>query len=729
MDDLQTIQGKFVSIRYRNEQSGFTVASFRLHGLEEKNITITGLIPEFQMDLLYECSGSFIEHAKYGMQFSIIGMKILRPSDEEALVNYFSGTSFSGIGKKSAQKIIDKLGLQAISLIQADPTVLYDVFKVNDKRIQAVIEGIENTSELDDSMMFFNQIGLGVRNLLKVQVVYGEEAIEVIRNNPYQLIEDIDGIGFKTADKIANQLGFEKDHPYRLKALMISCLLEGCIKKGDSYLLLEEFKRSLSATLRRQQIEDYSFDFESCFENLLVERFLILEEDRLYHHTQYDAEHGIAQFLVNFPYAQDYSDPINNFSKAVKQCEQELNIKYDAKQKEAIAMFFDEPFSILTGGPGTGKTTIVRAILKLYQSFYPLDNVVLCAPTGRASKRLSECSEYKASTIHRLLKWDLETNTFLVNEMEPLMVDCLIIDEFSMVDQWLFYNLLKACKSVKKILIIGDEDQLPSVGIGCVLKDLIECHEFPLLRLEKIYRQCEGSDVIELAHEIRQGKCEQLTNSKEVAFFECKNYQIKDQILKIIQSAFDKGYNQQQIQVLAPMYSGVSGIDQLNLSIQKMCNPYDPMKAQLQVGYKLFRENDKILQLKNWPDQDVYNGDIGQIEEVVEAKYDFNHQNRLFCDFDGINVEYTAENFMMLTHAYCISIHKAQGSEYPIVILPIVREHQRMLNRRLIYTAITRAKRSLVILGEKEVLVEAIQRSDELNRLTTLQKRIKNLFE
>ena len=724
MEELLTIFGKFTHIRYRHELNGFTVASFKLNDHQEKTITITGILPEIDMHALYECKGYYTEHFKYGMQFVIEEIKFQRPTDEETLIQYFSSSRFSGIGKITAKKIVETFGLNAIQMIQEDPSILQIIFpKANDKRIDSIIEGIQTSDQIDDDIVFFNQIGLNVRAIEKVQVVYGKEAVSIIKENPYRMVEDIDGIGFKTSDKVAHILGFEKNHPYRLKALIESEVLESCIRSGNSYLDIDEFEYSLKRRIQNEGISTDDFDFESSFKQLQFDRFIIVQDNKIYHHTQYDAEYGIADFLNTFPTAYNYETIISNIDEEISIIEEELNIKYEDKQIEAIKMFFNHPFSILTGGPGTGKTTIVKAILTLYRKFFPNNEVMLCAPTGRASKRLSECSNMPASTMHRLLKWDLETNTFNVNEEEPLYLDCLIIDEFSMVDQWLFYNLCKASKNIKKILIIGDEDQLPSVGIGAVLRDCIDSNKFPLLRLEKIFRQSSGSDIVELAYEMKQGHCDILKEGNDIAFFECPSNLIKDQILNIVDKAFEKGYMDQDIQILSPIYSTVCGIDQLNLSLQKKLNPKNPYSKEIQVGYRIFREHDKVLQLKNLPEEDVYNGDIGEIVEIL-LKSDGYPNDCIVVDFDGIIVEYTRERFDLLTHAYAISIHKSQGSEYPIVIIPITPMHTHVLSRRLLYTGITRAKQSLILIGNYESLQKAIQNINERKRKTTLKERI-----
>lgn len=723
MHESFVISGKFTHIRYRHELTGFTVASFKMNDHTEKTLTVTGILPVLDLQMLYECEGYYEEHERYGMQFKIEKISFLKPSDEEALIHYFSGTKFPGIGKKTAEKIVQRLGLNAVDRILEDPTLLHEIFKENDKRIQSILDGIHSEASLDDSILFFNKIGLNIRSIEKVQVVYGEEAVNIISENPYRLMEDIDGIGFKTADKIANVLGFAKDHPYRIKAIMESEVLDVCIRNGNSYVEKEIYIAALQKRFLSEKIDIEAYDVPGLFENLISNRFLVVEEDRIYHHTQYDAEKGIASFLKGFPYMADHDRRIDSIDEEISVIENELNIQYEEKQKEAIRMFFNEPFSILTGGPGTGKTTIVKAILTLYQKFYYQDQIMLSAPTGRASKRLSECSGMQGCTLHRLLKWDLETNTFMANEEDPLYIDCLIIDEFSMVDQWLFYNLLKASKHIKKILIIGDEDQLPSVGIGTVLKDLIESQCYPVLRLEKIFRQSNGSDIVELAYEMKQGKCDILKNGKDIRFYDCRPDEIKDKILQIVEHAFEKGYHDQDIQVLSPMYSTVCGIDQLNLSLQKSINPRHTSLKEIHFGYRIFREHDKVLQLKNLPEEDVYNGDIGEIIEILK-KEDGYPSDCIVVDFDGILVEYTKERFDLLTHAYCISIHKSQGSEYPIVIIPITKLHTAMLTRRLIYTGVTRAKQSLILIGDYETLVKTIMNGSERVRKTTLKMRI-----
>ncbi|WP_277556599.1 ATP-dependent RecD-like DNA helicase [Breznakia sp. PM6-1] len=716
MQDKLCIEGYFSVIIYRN--NNYTVAKFRTNEKDEKTLTVTGYIGEILEEQPYRLYGDYLEHYKYGMQFQVESYEKVLPNDDSSLIRYFSSSLFSGVGKKAASKLVAQLGSDAIEIIKDDPSVVYQIVGLSDKQKDSICEGVQNS--IDDSIVFLTQHGISTKNVLKIEAVYEDRAIQVVKENPYQLITDIDGIGFKTADKLAMSLGFDENDPKRIKAAIVSIVLSLSMQSGNTYEEKDVVFKRVS--------KEFDFCNEEMFDDYLqqleIERLLHIEGNDIYHITQYDAEKGISDFLVNFPYGETAKVDTGELDKKIEELSDKFNIHYDTKQITAMKVFFEESFSILTGGPGTGKTTIVRAIISLYKDLFPYSTIALCAPTGRAAKRLGELGGIHATTIHSLLKWDLETNVFAVDENSPIEANLIIIDEFSMVDSWLFYNLLKASHNVAKILIIGDEDQLPSVGPGFVLKDLIGSNMFEVTRLDKIYRQSEGSDVIALAHAMKDGELLDFHQQNDVKMFSCENYQVKDQIIKIVSNAFEKGYQDLDIQVLAPMYNGVAGIDALNKSLQGLCNPSEAGKNELRLGYRVFREDDKVLQLKNQPDDGVYNGDIGKIIEIVDARNDIDHQNRIIVDFDGIFVEYTSENFNNITHAYCISIHKSQGSEYPIVIMPILKDYIYMLQRRLIYTGITRAKKSLVLLGDEQVLKKGINRTDYHTRKTKLLERL-----
>ena len=590
------------------------------------------------------------------------------------------------------------------------------------KKVKIIEEGILEEKE-DDISYFFSKFGIGVQTAKKIENIYGNNTIEVIKQNPYQLLEEVDGVGFKTADKLARDLSVSLDDPRRIKAIIVQLVQQWCNSTGDTYIEIEKLYKKI-------QKEFHDLDVEAYLQEILDEGILIKEDKNIYYHKQFEAEKYISSFLFDFPYVEQPFSYIETLGDDIENIEDELHIEYEKIQKQAFHNFFLHPFSIITGGPGTGKTTIVQGLISLYKKYYPLDTIALCAPTGRASKRLSEiCQNVKVSTIHSLLHWDLESNTFLKNEKELLDCDLLVIDEFSMVDQQLFQALLKSAKLVKKILLIGDENQLASVGCGSVLKDLITSSLFPLTRLEKIFRQKEGSDVITLAHEINEENVTVLEQGNDIAFFSCENYEVKDILIPIVSNALEKGYSIKDIQVLAPMYGGVAGIDALNNTLQKVLNPQDGYKDEIKVGYRVFRVGDKILQLKNQPDENVYNGDIGEIIAIEYADENALSKNVILADFDGNFVEYSGEQISNITHAYCISIHKAQGSEYPIVIMPVVKDYAFMLSKRLLYTGVTRAKKSLVLLGSKEVFLKYIHLQERHIRKTTLKKHILEKFE
>lgn len=716
------LQASFLLMIFHNEHNGYSVARFVSYDKQEKEFTATGIMGELQEDQVYDLYGHYEEHPRYGMQFQLERYEKTKPNDVNSLVRYFSGPSFPGIGKKLAEQIVTTLGEDAITRILEDADVLLPIRGLSEKKRLIIVQGVSELADLDDSVVFFMRYGFSPQLIAKLQAIYGEQAVALIKENPYRMVAEVDGVGFVSADKMARSLAFAQDHPYRIKAAVLSAVLSVCMSSGDTYTDRESVLREVRRTLGMEPS-----DLEAILEELSHERNLRLEEDRIYHHSQYDAERGIAAFLARFPY-QKLNEPTQALDEEIAQLETSDHIVYEDKQKLAIEIFFKESFALISGGPGTGKTTIVKGIVQLAQKLYPQAVIALCAPTGRAAKRLSQLSDGSATTIHALLKWDLESNHFTKDERDPLDVDILIVDEFSMVDAWVFYSLLKASANVSKILLIGDKDQLPSVAPGCVLQDLIESACFPTIFLEKIFRQSEGSDVVALAHEIKEGSVTTLKQAKDVAFFACAAHEVCARTVQIVESAYEKGYDNRDIQVLAPMYNGVAGIDALNHALQAVMNPPATHKRELRIGYRLFREGDKILQLKNQPDDDVYNGDIGVIEEIIYANEDIHKQNRIIANFDDVIVEYSKDAIYHITHAYCTSIHKAQGSEYAIVIMPLVLQYRHMLERRLFYTGVSRAKRSLVLLGEQDALYQAVHATSYHMRKSTLKTRIQAVF-
>lgn len=715
-EELVKINAKVVHVVYHNEDNFYTVLRLKLNDENEKSLTATGFIQNIEPDILYNFYGQYVEHAKYGMQFNIQSYEKPLPSEREGIIRYLSGIQFPGVGQKTAKKIVEYLGDDCLSMIRNDLSVL-DELNLSQKIIDSIRDGLaQEDSSMEELIQFLNVHGIGIRNIIRLNKAYGKEALEKLKENPYRVIEECDGFGFLTADKIAKSIGVEDDDPRRMYAYLISLCMNMCMKTGDSFVKTEALQ---------EQYEKAGFtSFEELLQKALFNRQLVKEDNRIYPITQYQSEEGISDFLVHFPYYEIQKVDKELLSNYLEELQQDFAITYDETQKEAIFDFFDHPFSIITGGPGTGKTTVVKAIVTLFKMLYPTSEIICSAPTGRASKRLSELTDCASKTIHSLLEWDLETNTFGKNEKEPVLADLLIIDEFSMVDNWLFYNLLLASKRIKKICIIGDENQLPSVSPGCVLRELIESQLFPVIRLNHIYRQKDGSDVIQLAHDIQTSIPNFDDYHDDIAFFECSAEDIKNKIVFIVKDALDKNYSLSDIQVLSPIYSGPVGIDILNKTLQETFNPKDTFKREIKTGYMTFREGDKILQLKNQPDDDVYNGDIGTLVEIESSEENENGKTTLYVQFDETFVSYTLDNISNITLAYCISIHKSQGSEYPIVIMPIVNSHYHMLQRKLIYTGVTRARQSLILLGSKNAFIKGIETKERHERESSLKEKL-----
>lgn len=720
-EDLIKINAKVTHIVYHNEENFYTVVKLRVNDDKEKNITATGYFSNIEEYVLYNFYGTYTEHPKYGLQFVIQSYERPLPDEEDSIVRFLSGVQFPGVGKKTAKKIVEVLGNDCIEKIKSDPNVL-DTIDISDKNKESIISGLKDMDDgLERLIQFLNVHGIGLKNLTRLQKAYGKDALDKLIENPYRVVEECDGFGFKTADNIGKSLGIEENDPRRLYAYLVSLCMDICVRNGDSYVLKNDLEQIFSKNCRGLE-----YDFESIFQDTLFNRSLVLEGDAVYPITQYESEQGISDFLLSFPQNELIPADKDLLEQYLSDMQKDLGIMYDTNQKNAIYSLFEQPFLIMTGGPGTGKTTVVKAMVKLFKLLYPDSTVICCAPTGRASKRLSELTDNESFTIHSLLKWDLESNTFGVNKENPILADFLIIDEFSMVDNWLFYNLLLASHNVKKICIIGDENQLPSVGPGCVLRELIGSECFPVVRLEHIYRQKDGSDVIELAHDICVNEVDFNKYKKDILFKECQKFDIKRLVISIIQNALDKGYTLQDIQVLSPMYGKEAGIDVLNNALQSVFNPKDKFKKELKYGYTVFREGDKVLQKKNQPDDDVYNGDIGTLVEIVDADESETGKTTFYVQFEDNFVEYTIENIDNITLAYCISIHKSQGSEYPIIIMPITSSHSYMLQRKLLYTGVTRARQSLVLLGEKDSFMKGISTGDRHIRLSSIQERLKN---
>lgn len=685
--------GYIKKIRFYSESSNYIVALIEVEQ-EDKLITMNGYMNNFNDYEKYAFIGDYEIHPKYGKQFKLSEYRIIYAKESEEIIKYLSSPLFKGIGKALATQIVNTLGEECLEKIKEDKHNLDLVRGMTEKRREIIYEALTNGDYDQEVMQFFMGHGISLKNLGLIQAYYQEKTLEILQNNPYQLVEDIDGIGFKTADELALKTGGTLDNPNRIKAGIIYSIKQYGFNTGSTYCYLDEIKIMFSKII--YNIEEVSFN--EYLDELIDEGLIIQRGDKYYYFEMDEAEKNIAEYLkirINKP---DELFDEKEVERLLTNYEKTQGICYAAKQKEALNYFLKSSCMILTGGPGTGKTTIVQALLKVYSVLYPDDRIGLVAPTGRAAKRLTELTGIYACTIHRLLKWDLHSNTFAMNKSNPLDLDVLIIDEFSMVDCLLLSKLFEAGRGINKVLFIGDYHQLPSVAPGNILQDLMEAG-VKTIELDEIFRQAKDSGIIQLAHHIIHNEIENMDlfeQYRDINFFPCINYDVVKNVKIIVKKAIDEGYDTNDIQVLVPMYQGVAGIDALNDALQDVFNPIDEFNDSYQIGRKEYRVGDKILQLKNRPDDDVFNGDIGTLVEICR-KDNFEYlQDTLIVDFDGNFVEYTSNTFNTITHAYCMSIHKSQGNEFKIVIMAVLSDYYIMLRRNLLYTAITRAKQSLL---------------------------------
>ena len=714
--------GYIQRIRYYSESSHYIVALLEVEE-DTELITMNGYMSNFNDYDKYAFYGDFEIHPKYGQQFKLDHYEVILSTDEEEIIKYLSSPLFKGVGPTLAKNIVDQLGKETLTLIKENKHNL-DLVKAMTKAKRDLIYDVLTSQDYDQEVMqFFMGHGISMRYLGIIQETYQDKTLEILQNHPYQLIEDIDGIGFKTADELALKTGGTLDNPDRLKAGIIYSIKQSCFSSGSTYVLYEEIKKAFFKIIF--QIDDDVFD--EYLQLLIEEGKIILEGDYYYDQELYYSETEIADFIHKLQLSPEEKYDQKEVNRLLTRYQETTGIIYSTKQKEAIDYFLKYPMMVLTGGPGTGKTTVVKVLIQIYQTLYPHEKITLVAPTGRAAKRLTELTGLEACTIHRELKWDLHKNTFAMNKNNPIDSQVLIIDEFSMVDSLLLAKLFEASRNVHKVLFIGDYHQLPSVAPGNVLKDFIESG-LKIIELDEIYRQARDSGIVQLAHQMISKELNDLSifeEYRDINFFNSTNFEVIQNVKMIINKAIENGYDQNDIQVLAPVYQGVAGINALNQALQEIFNPLDG-QDEYRIGQKVYRVGDKILQLKNRPEDDIYNGDIGILVEICR-KDNFEYlEDTLIVDYDGNYVAYTSKDFFTFTLAYCMSIHKAQGNEFKIVIMPILNDYYIMLKRNLIYTSITRAKQSLFILGNSKALFMGINNVLDLNRKTTLVNKIQS---
>ena len=682
------------------------------------DITFTGYFHELNEVDQYLFYGSIVNHVKYGEQFQVERYERLLPEEKNSIVSFLSSGIFKGIGEKKAEKIESVLGKDTFKVILENPSNLMLIPTITAKNVEELHQKLVEYESSYETIIYLNKIGFNTKDSMKIYNKYREKTIEVIDHNIYQLIEDIYDMYFKKIDIIALKQGIEKDSVIRMDAVILYVLEELSNNLGHTYFYKEELYPYVVKVLKVVIPEE-----------LFLQRLEILEKElkikrldnRYYLMELYEAETLIAKRLTLLNHEAD--NKYKDIEKMVESLEMFFDITYNEEQKKAIIDAYLKKLLIITGGPGTGKTTIMKAILELYKQINQLDHkkmeedVALLAPTGRAAKRMSEATYHTASTIHRFLKWNKDNNTFQVNEYNKSNVKFVLIDEASMIDTILFSNLLKGLHANTKIILVGDYDQLPSVGPGQILHDMISSHQLNVVSLKELYRQGQDSNIITLAYDIKNNSLNKdLFNvSNDLTFIECSSKDVVKEISLLSDTYKDKSYK--DIQILAPIYKTYNGIDRINNELKNIFNEKDKTKKEIEIGEVVFRENDKVIQLSNMPDDNVYNGDIGII-----SKINLKPNKEVYIDFDGNIVKYTPSSFHKFKLAYSISIHKSQGSEFDIVIIPLVLEYRKMLYKKLIYTAITRSKRKLYLVGEYQALVNAVENTNSDIRRTSLKE-------
>lgn len=717
-----TIRCVVERITYQNPENGYSVLKVHVKGYDDL-VTVVGNLLDANVGSVLLVEGNWKVDSKYGRQFMATSWEETLPATVYGMEKYLGSGLIKGVGPKYAKKIVQRFGVDTFAVIEDNIQVLIEIPGIGHKRIQMIAESWERQKEVKNIMLFLQEHGVSTAFAAKIYRQYGNESIARMKENPFQLADDIWGIGFRTADGIARKLGFGKEAYVRLRSGIMYTLSE-LADEGHVYARKEQLTEKASALLEAE---------DGCvvmtMDQMLRDRDLIQEEDAIYLPPFYYAETGTANKLKRLTQApaQDRlwvqlararRDTGNeNLSVDVARIEQSVGMHYDEIQADAIRRAAMAKVMVLTGGPGTGKTTTTQGIIAAYRA-YGL-KILLAAPTGRAAKRMTEATGLEAKTIHRLLECK-PPEGYQKDEENPLEGDVLIVDECSMIDIVLMNSLLKALPVGMRLILVGDIDQLPSVGAGNVLRDIIDSGSFAVIRLTRIFRQAQESRIVMSAHRINAGQMPDLSNGKGTDFFFVQREEPEDaaaEIVRLVKEKLPRYYHvdSASVQVLTPMQKGVVGATNLNLALQEALNPEG--EGLRRSGF-VFRAKDKVMQIKNNYDKEVFNGDIGMVETVDMTN------RTLTVNFDNRRIVYDATELDELVHAYATTIHKAQGSEYPIVVMPVLMTHFVMLQRNLIYTGITRAKKILVMVGMKKALAYAVRNVTVTARNTMLKERL-----
>lgn len=695
-------------ITYQNSENGYSIMKGKVKGYNDL-VTLVGTMLDVPVGSVLLCEGDWKIDRKYGQQFMVQSYEEVLPATVYGIEKYLGSGLVKGIGPKFAKLIVGKFGTDTIEVIETDIERLYEVPGIGKKRVEKIRESWEKQKDIKNVMLFLQGYGVSTAYAAKIYRCYGKESIDKVNENPYRLADDIWGIGFKTADGIANKMGYEKNDLRRCKS-GLTYTLSQLSDDGHVYSEQEQLLKSAMELLEADQES-----IVMAMKEMVESEQLIMDGDVIYLPPFYYAEIGTAHKLKSLMDSNVQKATL--FQPNIQAISLKTGIEYDDVQIDAIRQAVNSKVMVLTGGPGTGKTTTTQGIIAALKEMGL--SILLAAPTGRAAKRMSEATGMEAKTIHRLLEYN-PADGYKRNDENPIEGDVLIVDECSMIDILLMNNLVKALSDSMRLILVGDIDQLPSVGAGNVLRDIIDSQRVPVVRLTRIFRQAQSSRIVMSAHAINEGKFPDISNGKTTDFFFIKNEDadsVATAIVNLVKNRLPKSYNVplSKIQVLTPMQRGVVGSGNLNLLLQEALNP---IKEGLSRGGYNYCKGDRVMQIRNNYDKEVFNGDLGYVESI-------NMEDRnLMVNFDDRMVEYEVTELDELTLAYATTIHKSQGSEYPIVVMPVLMKHYVMLQRNLIYTGITRAKKICVLIGSTRALAYAIHNLTVSSRNTKLKERL-----
>ena len=736
MDEKLYFTGTIEAIFFENPSNFYKVMLIELTDTNSDylgtEIVVNGIIGQVIEGESYTFTGQLVNHPKYGEQVKVESYEKNIATSGAGLIKYLSGERFPGIGRKTAEKIVDLYPDDTIDTILENPENLRQV--LSDKKQASFVRRLSENHGMDKILAKLSQYELPAKINYQIYDFYKDKTLDIIEKNPYQLVIDIKGIGFKTADKIASELDISATSTERYKAGLMHVMTSHGLASGDTYIEARSLlEKTIDLLETSRLVEVVAEDIALVINELIEDGLLQQEGTKIFENSLYFAEEGISESVKRLSENTYKDNHGKKLTKVITEIEQNHNIEYDNLQKEAIKSAMNNQFMLLTGGPGTGKTTVINGILEAYSELYDVDlnpdnytddvfPIILAAPTGRAARRMNELTGLPSATIHRHLGLGNDDNDNL-DEGLDLSGSLLIVDEFSMVDTWLANKLFAAIPPSMKVIIVGDADQLPSVGPGQVLADLLKISDIESVKLDKVFRQDDNSTITDLAHDIKDGHLPVDFADKKAdrSYFSASAGQIPNLIEQIAKSWSSKGNNPFELQVLIPMYKGLAGINNINKLLQ---NIFNPLTGGLEFSHQdtVYRSGDKVLHLVNEPSLNVFNGDIGYITDLVAGKYTDSKQDEIIMDFDGVEVIYPRSEWYKITLAYAMSIHKAQGSEFSSVVVPMVSSYSRMLERNLLYTAVTRAKKSLICLGDYGAFEQAVAKVGG-NRKTYLLER------